>query len=639
VTVRFEPNEPGSFTGNVQVGINGGQGSVTSSPLVGVAHKIEVSPAELSFGLVFVDSTREQKLTVKNQGVTSVSLAVSTNEPYSVVSTSSFTLASSQSQDVTVRFTPAGSGVFSSSVRLTAGSNTKEVPVVGRAMTREEYLQQAVAAYNAAVQQGNFGALYVQDAARGLALAGFPSLSADEVNGFMSMFDQLASPQDGELPPEVAQALEILSTIGEQQVEEWLWTLVLAERAGQFETEYERLLMLGFDRVVQALQLVTGRSAIQVKADIYDLVYEFAVTNANSLSEAVQIIFEQPSPDDPTFDIYDKAREVFLAAAQAGEIAKLLEVIGLIPGLQWVWGVIAQYIPDVAAHLLASIFYDRMMTAAASINDPVDRDQFIENIKIIVRHLASRVGEDPGQMALLLGELWLLVEQDLLTPQTTEVRREALALISVAATSIKTYGWDLVNIRRKITGRDGRQYTIDLMLYKVGLEIGEGAVNTLSMINFYGCPGGRCSPELLRTIENRIAGELDAIMSNFTSLLQEYNADFGIVGLVIIDPTTSVGEDGLQSIFNQIELALIANGNPENAAIFMVWTDSTGQLWFACFGQGCNRMTSGQKRREACRLAGKASPCRAREWVVNNEGIPPPPKEGEEPGPGVIFNP
>jgi hypothetical protein len=75
VTLRFDPTESGSFTGTVQVGINGGQGSVTA-PLVGTAHKIEIDPAVLDFGIVFVGSTAERKLTVKNQGVTTVTLEV-----------------------------------------------------------------------------------------------------------------------------------------------------------------------------------------------------------------------------------------------------------------------------------------------------------------------------------------------------------------------------------------------------------------------------------------------------------------------------------------------------------------------------------------------------------------------------------
>nr|BAL52606.1 hypothetical protein HGMM_F01H03C08 [uncultured Acetothermia bacterium] len=139
VTVRFDPSESGSFTGSVQVGINGGQGNVTSSPLVGVAHKIEIEPAELNFGIVIVGTVRERKLTVKNQGVTMVALAMSTAAPFSIGSEGSFTLAPSESQDVTVRVSPTASGDLQGTVRLTTEAAFKELPVLGKAYTEEEY--------------------------------------------------------------------------------------------------------------------------------------------------------------------------------------------------------------------------------------------------------------------------------------------------------------------------------------------------------------------------------------------------------------------------------------------------------------------------------------------------------------------
>ncbi len=138
VTVRFDPSESGSFTGNVQVGINGGQGSVSSSPLVGTAHKIEIDPPELSFGLVFVDSTREQKLTVKNQGVTNVPLTVSAVTPFSVVSDGSFVLSPGENREVVVQFNPTTSGNTQGSIRLTSGIVFKEFPATGMAYTEEE---------------------------------------------------------------------------------------------------------------------------------------------------------------------------------------------------------------------------------------------------------------------------------------------------------------------------------------------------------------------------------------------------------------------------------------------------------------------------------------------------------------------
>ncbi len=152
VTLRFDPSESGSFSGTVQVGISEGQGSVTA-PLVGTAHKIEIDPAELDFIIVFLGSSRVRKLTVKNQGVTTVPLTFSVSGPYSFESSNSFTLTPSQSQDVRIRFTPSSSGVFSSTVRLGSGTSFIEVPAVGEAMTKEEYRQKLLQAYNQQRQQ------------------------------------------------------------------------------------------------------------------------------------------------------------------------------------------------------------------------------------------------------------------------------------------------------------------------------------------------------------------------------------------------------------------------------------------------------------------------------------------------------
>ena len=150
--VWVEEVESGEFRGSLQVGIDGGKGSVTA-PLVGTAHKIEISPAELDFVIVFLGSSRVRKLTVKNQGVTTVALTVSTGGPYSLESPSSFTLTPGQSWDVRIRFTPVSSGVFSSTVRLGSGTSFMEVPVTGEAMTKEEYRQKLLQAYNQQRQQ------------------------------------------------------------------------------------------------------------------------------------------------------------------------------------------------------------------------------------------------------------------------------------------------------------------------------------------------------------------------------------------------------------------------------------------------------------------------------------------------------
>ncbi|MEM4402546.1 MAG: choice-of-anchor D domain-containing protein, partial [Candidatus Caldarchaeum sp.] len=146
VTVRFDPSESGSFTGTVQVGIQDGQGSVSSSPLVGVAHKIEIGPPELGFGLLLLDDSpednyKEQQLVIKNQGVTTLSLALGTSAPFTVVTGNSFGLAPSESYEVTVRFTPPAPGEFQGSVRLAVGQLVIEVPAKASAMNKQDFLQ------------------------------------------------------------------------------------------------------------------------------------------------------------------------------------------------------------------------------------------------------------------------------------------------------------------------------------------------------------------------------------------------------------------------------------------------------------------------------------------------------------------
>ncbi len=203
VTVRFDPNESGSFTGNVQVGINGGQGSVSSSPLVGVAHKIEIQPAELDLGIVFVDIMREEKLTVKNQGMTTVTvetLPPSNASPFTVIlSENPLVLDPSESVEATVQFTATTSGEFSHTVRLIINNSFNfEVPLAARAVTFEEFLQMV-------------GTLFVSGTPN-LFFDGFEGLEISLVD-FQSLAQELLTRQPQPPTPEdleTAQALEEL---------------------------------------------------------------------------------------------------------------------------------------------------------------------------------------------------------------------------------------------------------------------------------------------------------------------------------------------------------------------------------------------------------------------------------------------
>ncbi len=222
VTVRFDPNESGSFSGNVQAGINGGQGSVSSSPLMGVAHKIEISPAELNFGLVFVDSTREQKLTVKNQGVTNVPLTVSTEAPFSVVSDGSFGLSPGENREVVVQFNPTTSGNTQGSIRLTSGIVFKEFPATGMAYTEEEYreiLRQSILATCQASDesQGVRNIQFVPGLDQDFLFYRMPCPTDEELEALLEFLMALGNepPLDGIVPEQFGDPANIIAGLNE----------------------------------------------------------------------------------------------------------------------------------------------------------------------------------------------------------------------------------------------------------------------------------------------------------------------------------------------------------------------------------------------------------------------------------------
>jgi hypothetical protein len=173
--------------------------------LVGTAHKIEIDPAELDFGIVFVGSTREQKLTVKNQGVTTVTVGTSSpsnTSPFTVtLPETPLVLDPNESVEARVQFTATTLGGFSHIVRLVINNSFNlEVPLTARAVTFEKFLRL-------------FGTLFVPgtpnlffDGFEGLeiSLADFQSLAQE----LLTRQPQLPTPED----LEIAQALEELKS-------------------------------------------------------------------------------------------------------------------------------------------------------------------------------------------------------------------------------------------------------------------------------------------------------------------------------------------------------------------------------------------------------------------------------------------
>ncbi len=143
VTVRFDPNESGSFTGNVQVGIQNGQGSLTSGPLNGVAHSLRMT--SLEYGRVLVGESRTQVVILENVGTTTVALqsppepdVTSMSLPF-IAHSNSVTLEPGQNVEVRVEFAPSASGTFAGSAVLGfIGNSNVEIPVRGLSYTEEE---------------------------------------------------------------------------------------------------------------------------------------------------------------------------------------------------------------------------------------------------------------------------------------------------------------------------------------------------------------------------------------------------------------------------------------------------------------------------------------------------------------------
>jgi hypothetical protein len=267
VTLRFDPNESGSFSGNVQVGINGGQGSVTA-PLAGVAHKIEISPAELNFGLIFVGSTTERKLTVKNQGMTTVTLEVpnttqNTASPFRIMVESMpgspLVLGPGESTGVPVQFSATASGTFSENVQLVAGSVSFKVPVRAWAITYEEYLQALLTGANTLAQYGGAYNVAIAESWRNpclQVLSGFDNLSTEIIQGYVNSAEceDIAGIDLARLA-ELQRAFELLEALGADRIISWLHTLKQAIAEGRFDEEYARLLPEGLDQFIETMRL------------------------------------------------------------------------------------------------------------------------------------------------------------------------------------------------------------------------------------------------------------------------------------------------------------------------------------------------------------------------------------------------
>jgi len=521
--------------------------------------------------------------------------------PFSIVSGGSFSLAPGQPQEVVVRFTPSASGLFSQSAAITSNGGNTAVSLTARALTLEEYLDIIVASHNAALQQGiRDRAIYLQDSSRGLALYGFPQLSRSQLQGLWENFDELATGNNS-LPPHVAQGLEILQSISDDQWRQWIWSLVEAERAGRFEEEYNRLLPLGLSTYLQGYQLLTNSSVEQAKAQLHDFIRRLAATGADNLDSALVAL---PTLDQLSTVVRVLSGQIVRAARETGRV-RLLYVVN----------------PDE----LIDRFVRAYELARLSYVGPGELAQYDLDIFKILDFLANNPNRPGPETAFFawMGLLNILEGlagraepfRDPAAPRTTEERK---ALIRVAAQAIEN-GWLLMGIQYTYQPYiGGPVYFFPLVVRDPNFRLGDGRrVRAIFGIGFFQVGPGFDPNRVLAWVAQAIQG--------FDSGLALRGVYFRMIGAVM------VGQASIGQIGGMIDALRNAYGN-RDGAIFVVWVDANGRVWFVCIGQGCNLLSPTQQQREACMLAGQGPDCGAERWTGGST-------PGSSSSPGVRITP
>jgi hypothetical protein len=312
--VAVEEVESGEFRGSLQVGISEGQGSLTV-PLVGTAHKIEIEPAVLSFGLVFVGTSREQKLIVENKGITTVRVEVLNSiltSPFQLtLAENPMILTPGKSVEATIRFNPFISGDYTESLRLAIGGLTKEIMVRGAALTLEEFMTR--------LRTEGYPTLYTEHSTLpnlGFLFAGISDLSLNMISLLEQMYSN--QPNDPNEDPrrwnQIVQALQLLESINPDAISGWLSSLqqALIERGEDgFREEYEHLFSLysDFQKYVVVVLALHGELPLDIQLDQIPISWQDLITSilaglAVEAAELIKQIFLPPEAPPRPMDGY-----------------------------------------------------------------------------------------------------------------------------------------------------------------------------------------------------------------------------------------------------------------------------------------------------------------------------------------------
>ncbi len=132
ITVTFKPTETGAFTGEVELGTNGGKEAIALSGTAGLPGALYIENEALEYGQVPLGSSESKSFTVTNTGGTAVALTKS-KPPIggAFTATTSLsegtTIAPGESVTETVKFTPTSTGPASDDWPINGEHNSTDL--------------------------------------------------------------------------------------------------------------------------------------------------------------------------------------------------------------------------------------------------------------------------------------------------------------------------------------------------------------------------------------------------------------------------------------------------------------------------------------------------------------------------------
>jgi hypothetical protein len=490
--------------------------------LVGTAHKIEISPATLNFGVVILSNPKQRWLTIKNEGQTTANLTLSTSQAdLEIISGNMLNLVPGTEQVVKLRFNPSARGEFQRSLFVSAGTSTLGILALGKVYSSvEEYLQELLQAYNQQRQEcysainttfngdcgvGAIGAP-ISDRDEFL-LAGFNELTPAQVISYQNMAGAYVDVPTAVVEKliELTRLFVELDNLDPDLVASWWQQLRDALAVGQFDEEYAVLLQDSrFSRYHQLLgQLLSTTDIEQIKAFVRSSAESFSAEGGQP--DLITLLLEYLLPQ--------LVQQGHLTQQQADtfkdKLRQAANIVGGRAGYEFMNDVSAIFIQFSRAHEVAG----PGMGQLPSYSDFVDKLNFILD--------------------------------QIINPYISDWRQGWVDKIKVAGQGARN-GWLIMNILVDLGSQDNRRDPngkfIDIVAWNT---IGDRRVVAfLKVDNRYYDPNVYKDPDKFRNnlyypFSSLLSGMINHVMSSGNAYLQYGSGDY-VIGIIFTrsqDPT------------------------------------------------------------------------------------------------------